>query len=538
MPETQQFDVIVVGYGDAGAAAAIEAADNGARVLVLDRAYGGGASALSGGVVYAGGGTRQQREAGYSDTVENLYNYLKQESGDSVDEATLQRFCEESPGMITWLEEQGAQFAGSVAPYKTSYPTDRHYLYYSGNEKAYPYNLTAEPAPRGHRAVAKGLASGKVLWQSLAGSAKRKGVTFLPLARVSSLIIEDGAVKGVRYRALDQAHPNAAEHAKLTKRTGKIGNWAPDLVKKQITKIEKLWNEGSVEREARGSAVVLAAGGFIYNKEWVARYAPEFTSISPLGTPADDGQGIQLGLDAGAATAKMGNVTAWRFLSPPSAFIEGVTVGVNGDRIKNEDLYGATHGNVLMREFGGKGWAVYDSVSWKKARGQVWSQTQIFQKLQVVFLMTIGHKKARTLRALAAKMGVDAAGLGKTVDAYNRGIADGSGDPAHKDPELSIPLLKAPFYAFDISVDSSSFYPIPGLTLGGLVTDGETGLVKRQDGTLIPGLYAAGRNAVGVCSNSYVSGLSLADCIFSGRRAGRHAAAQLRSADEREPTRG
>lgn len=535
MPEGQQFDVIVVGYGDAGAAAAIEAADNGARVLVLDSAYGGGASALSGGVVYAGGGTRQQREAGYSDTVENLYNYLSQESGDSVDEATLRRFCEESPGMITWLEEQGAQFAGSVAPYKTSYPTDRHYLYYSGNEKAYPYNLSAEPAPRGHRAVAKGLASGKVLWQSLASSAKSKGVTFLPLARVSSLIIEDGAVKGVRYRALDQAHPNAALHAKLTKRTGKIGNWAPDLVKGQTAKIEKLWNEGSVEREARGSAVVLAAGGFIYNKEWVRRHAPEFTQISPLGTPADDGQGIQLGLDAGAATAKMGNVTAWRFLSPPSAFIEGVTVGLNGDRIKNEDLYGATHGNVLMREFGGKGWAVYDSVSWKKARGQVWSQTQIFQKLQVVFLMTIGHKKARTLGALAAKMGVDAAGLGKTVDAYNRGIADGSGDPAHKDPELSIPLLKAPFYAFDISVDASPFFPIPGLTLGGLVTDGETGLVKREDGTLISGLYAAGRNAVGVCSNSYVSGLSLADCIFSGRRAGGHAAAQLKDAEASAP---
>jgi len=56
---TEQFDVIIVGYGDAGAAAAIEAADRGARVLVLDRAYGGGASALSGGVVYAGGGTAQ-----------------------------------------------------------------------------------------------------------------------------------------------------------------------------------------------------------------------------------------------------------------------------------------------------------------------------------------------------------------------------------------------------------------------------------------------------------------------------------------------
>ncbi|MCC3275543.1 MULTISPECIES: FAD-binding protein [unclassified Arthrobacter] len=523
MPEGEQFDVIVVGYGDAGAAAAIEAADNGARVLVLDRSYGGGASALSGGVVYAGGGTRQQREAGYDDTVENLYNYLRQESGDSVDDETLRRFCAESPGTITWLEQQGAVFGSSVPDYKTSYPTDRHYLYFSGNEKAHPYKLHAEPAPRGHRAVAKGLASGKVLWTALASSARRKGVTFVPLAQVHDLIIEDGAVVGVKYRVLDRNHANAAEHARLTRLTGKIGNWAPGLVKGPVAKIKRLWEEGAVDREARASAVVLAAGGFIYNEEWLQRHAPEFTGISPLGTPADDGTGIRLGMDAGGTTAKMGNVTAWRFLSPPSAFIEGVTVGLNGRRIKNEDLYGATHGNTLMREFGGKGWAVYDSVTWKKAQGQVRSQTQIFQRLQVAFLLTVGHKKAGTLAELAMKIGVDAAGLQRTVEAYNHGIADGTGDPAHKDPALSVPLLKAPFYAYNISVDASPFYPIPGLTLGGLVVDGESGLVQRQDGTLIPGLYAAGRNAVGVCSESYVSGLSLADCIFSGRRAGRHA---------------
>ncbi len=171
-----QYDVIVVGFGVAGAAAAIEAADRGARVLVLDRSYGGGASALSGGVVYAGGGTAFQTAAGYDDNPENLYAYLRQEVGDAVDDATLRRFCEQSPAMIPWLEEQGATFGSAVAPYKTSYPTDKHYLYFSGNEKAYPYRNSAMPAPRGHRVVAKGLASGKVLWKRLAESALRKGV--------------------------------------------------------------------------------------------------------------------------------------------------------------------------------------------------------------------------------------------------------------------------------------------------------------------------------------------------------------------------
>jgi 3-oxo-5alpha-steroid 4-dehydrogenase len=50
--------------------------------------------------------------------------------------------------------------------------------------------------------------------------------------------------------------------------------------------------------------------------------------------------------------------------------------------------------------------------------------------------------------------------------------------------------------------------------------------VRTEGGQTIAGLYAAGRTAVGICSNSYVSGLSLADCVFSGRRAGEHAARQ------------
>lgn len=522
---TEQFDVIVVGAGDAGVSAAIEAADGGAKVLLLDRSSGGGASALSGGVVYAGGGTAQQREAGYEDTPENLYDYLAQEVGDAVDEETLRRFCQESPAMISWLEEQGARFAGSVAPYKTSYPTDDYYLYYSGNEKAYPYNQHATPAPRGHRAVAKGLASGKVLWTALHTSALRKGVTFRPLAKVEDLIIENGRAVGVRYRVLERDHPNAAKHAKLVKRTGKIGNWAPDLVKGTSRKIEALWEEGAQAVEARAAGIILAAGGFIYNTAMVRQHAPEFVDISPLGTPADDGGGISLGVKAGGTTSHMGQITAWRFLSPPSAFIEGVAVGLNGRRIINEDLYGATHGNVMMREFGGSGWAVYDADTWKKARGQVKTQAQIFQKLQTFYLFSpIGHKKATSIEALAAKTGIDAAGLRATVDAYNKGISSGEGDPAHKAAELCRPIAKAPFYAFNISVKNAPFFPIPGLTLGGLRVDGATGLVLREDGSTIAGLYAAGRTAVGVCSNSYLSGLSLADAIFSGRRAGRDAA--------------
>ncbi|GFJ96430.1 hypothetical protein Prum_100720 [Phytohabitans rumicis] len=67
-PWDEWADVVVVGFGAAGACAAIEAAEAGASVTVVDRFDGGGATALSGGVVYAGGGTAQQRAAGVVDT--------------------------------------------------------------------------------------------------------------------------------------------------------------------------------------------------------------------------------------------------------------------------------------------------------------------------------------------------------------------------------------------------------------------------------------------------------------------------------------
>lgn len=107
-----RYDVVVVGFGAAGAAAAIEAADNGARVLVLDRGYGGGATALSGGIVYAGGGTEEQHAGGYRDSADNMFAYLRREVGDAVSEATLRRFCEQSPAMIGWLKAHGCAVQG------------------------------------------------------------------------------------------------------------------------------------------------------------------------------------------------------------------------------------------------------------------------------------------------------------------------------------------------------------------------------------------------------------------------------------------
>jgi len=119
-----EADVVIVGFGGAGACAAIEAADRGREVLVVDRFSGGGATAISGGIVYAGGGTRHQVAAGVTDSEEAMFDYLRLETGDVVSEATLKRFCAQSVENLRWLEENGVPFDASMAPRKTSYPTD------------------------------------------------------------------------------------------------------------------------------------------------------------------------------------------------------------------------------------------------------------------------------------------------------------------------------------------------------------------------------------------------------------------------------
>lgn len=527
MGAMETYDVVVVGYGSAGASAAIEAADAGAKVLVLDLGFGGGASALSGGVVYAGGGTEQQRAAGVDDSPENMFDYLKQEVGGVISDEALRRFTEESPRMITWLESHGLEFKGSLCPYKTSYPTDDYYLYYSGNEKAWPYKLAADPAPRGHRVVATALSSGSVLFEHLRAAAEKRGVRFQPLSRVDDLIIEKGAVVGVRYRTITSGRGASGASMLLRKLGNKFQNWVPQIGTFINAFFERRWEKSAVNAEVRAKSVILTAGGFAYNREMVAEHAVgAYNEGVPLGTVGDDGTGIRLGVEAGGSVDHMEKMSAWKFFSPPSALVEGVVVGKYGKRVANEDLYGATFGHHLITGgHEGRGFLILDSRQYQKAKDLVKTQTQLFQRGQTTYFFQVGSKKAASLDELMTIIDVPAEEAKATIAAYNNAIENGEADPAHKAPELCSPIEEGPFYAIDLSIKGyAPIYTTPTITLGGLRVDEETGQVLSETDEHVEGLYAAGRNAVGICSNSYLSGLSLADCIYSGRRAGVHAA--------------
>ena len=106
-----EVDVLVLGLGCAGAATALEAAAAGADTLVLERAGGGGGtSAMSGGVLYLGGGTALQKACGFEDTPEEMEKYLLASCGDAPDAEKIRLYCEGSVAHYEWVVAQGVPF--------------------------------------------------------------------------------------------------------------------------------------------------------------------------------------------------------------------------------------------------------------------------------------------------------------------------------------------------------------------------------------------------------------------------------------------
>ena len=121
----------------------------------------------------------QQRAAGVDDSPGAMFGYLRTEVGDAVPAATLRQFCDGSVAMLAWLEGHGVPFEGSLCPDKTSYPTNRHYLYYSGSELSAAACAGAPAAAaRGHRTSGRGT-SGGLLYARLAAAVRAAGVRVL-----------------------------------------------------------------------------------------------------------------------------------------------------------------------------------------------------------------------------------------------------------------------------------------------------------------------------------------------------------------------
>jgi 3-oxo-5alpha-steroid 4-dehydrogenase len=530
-------DVVVVGLGGAGVAAALESVERGLSVIAVDRYEGGGSSAANGGVFYAGGGTRIQKDAGESDTPEEMFKYLKFETENVISDETLRRFCEESPETVDWLMKHGTKFQGSVYKKKTSYPPLDYFLYHPDSTLAEPYASLAKPAARGHRTFGrngkKAWGLGAILYNPLRESALKKGMTFHKYAEARQLAVDStGRVIGVQVLQIPGDSAAARQFGTYIAAANKWMAMLPPTLPgsfityglgawylKRAAHIEATHRQPRWFRARKG--VVLSAGGFILNNPMIQHFAPKYTKVMPNGTLGDTGTGLMLGASVGGKLDLMERVSSWRMINPPKAWSDGILVNARGARFVNETYYGAAIGDAMVEKNDGRGYIILDRNLRNQALKQAFSPDILpFQRDITLVNVLFAAKKAQTPDDLADVMGFDRATFHQTIETNNRAARGEIPDPFHKRPEDMAELTAGPYYAVDASADSK-FFPLASMTVGGLAVDEPTGRVKNAAGQAIPGLYAAGRNAVGLCSHLYVSGLSYADCIFSGRRAAR-----------------
>ncbi|MBF6210952.1 FAD-dependent oxidoreductase [Nocardia puris] len=465
-------DVVVAGYGIAGVCAAVEAARAGTDVLILERAGGwGGAASMAGGWIYLGGGTPLQKALGFEDTPENMEQFLLAAVGPGADEARIADYCRGSVEHYEWLVACGVPFREAFwGEPGWEVPHDEG-LGYSGGENSAPFNTLAKPAPRGHVPQYSDKRPGQrsggyMLMKPLAETAEKLGARVEFDTRIRRLIVDDDdRVVGVLATRFGERVAIRAEHG-----------------------------------------VVLATGSFAYAQSMVQGYAPRLIGRPAAAIEEHDGIGIRVAQALGADLAHM-DATEVAFFGDPQLLARGILVNGRGQRYVPEDTYGGHIGQATLLRNENQAFLVIDERSYEEALATV-TATPFFRQPPTWACESVAE--------LEAEIGLPSGTLQSTVEVYNRHAADGHDPVLGKKPEWVRPI-GTPLAGFDMRNFTAGF------TLGGLRTDLDS-RVLHVSGEPIPGLYAAGRCTSGLCAGGYVSGASLGDGSFYGRRAGRAAA--------------
>jgi len=473
-----ETDIVVAGFGGAGASAALEARRAGSEVTVLERSSaGGGSTMMSACEMYLGGegGTALQKDLGFSDSSENFHNYMKQCFGDNMDEDRLKMYIEGGPEHFDWCESIGVKYKRGYFAGRDVVAMTGDSLQYTGNERSWPFTEAAEPVPRGHLpadADHNGHNGGQLFMTELLKRVAESGADIRVDARVIALIQDDDSrIRGV---------------------------------------VAKIDNQPVTIRARQG--VVLTAGGFIMNEQMTRQHLPRYYPIdNPHGNPGDMGDGILLGVAAGGHAINMGEAFICVAHYPPPQLTFGIFVNKLGQRFINEDIYLARLGHYALQQPDKKIYMLIDNEHFERPAYQ-----------DSIEITAVGE----TIEEIEAETAFPPGSLQATVDYYNRYAAMGQDPMFHKAAEWLAPIKTAPFALISYSLDHLK----PAIfTLGGLDVL-PTGEVLTPDREVIPGLFAAGRTVAGIprTAKGYASGMSVGDATFFGRRAGRQAAQQQR----------
>jgi len=547
-----ECDVLVAGSGAGGLAAAVTARKAGLEVIVAEKEpWFGGTTALSGGWLWIPNHP-MQKEIGVADSMEDAATYLLHETGEKFDPERVNAFLKAGPRMVEFFtRETAVQFdpSATFSDYHPDAPGGRPggrsivARAYDGRELGKKLKMLRAPLPE-LTVFGIMIGSGAELVHFMRWSKSVESALF-----VARRLLGHGAAMLFHGRGVRLTNGNALA-GRLLKSALDAGvllwSGAPlkELVRESGAVVGAvLEREGKRTQVRVRKGVVLACGGFPQDAERKQRLFRHQAHFSPA-PPGNTGDGLRLAQSIGGKLDEsLPNAAAWvpvsRVPRHDGSFglfphlIDRAKPGViavthNGTRFVNEGNSYHDFVQALLKTGETHAWLVTDHRA-IRAYGLGFVKPRplpLGQHLASAYLLS-----GDTIDELAKRAGIEAT-LSGTVAEYNQKAKTGTDPIFHKgenaynrfygDPDIKpnpciAPLVQPPFYAVRVEIGDLG-------TFAGIATNGNAQVLDEHKRP-IPGLYAAGNDALSIMGGNYPGpGITLGPAMTFGWLAGRHLA--------------
>lgn len=561
--DTVHCDLLVVGSGAGGLSCAITAAKHGLKVIVTEKApVFGGTTAFSGGVLWVPG--NPHCPAAKDDTREAAREYLRHETGAHFDAQAVDAFLDAAPEMVAWFErETRVKFVPTLYP--DYHPTVTGGVDIGRSILAAPFDIRelGEHMARLRPPLKTITFIGMMFNSSNADlkhffNATKSFTSFVYVAKRLATHLKELLL----YRRGVQVTSGNALAARLAKSAFDLGIpiWTDTPAVQLID--ERGAVHGAVVRRSgvdvrviASRGVVLATGGFAHDAKRIAEAYPHVQRggehLSPV-PEHNTGDGIRLAEGVGGDfRTRFPNAAAWM----PVSRVPGGSADGRGDGVFVHLLDRYKPGIIAVtrkgQRFCNESESYHDvgAAMIEACRGERETAVWLICDRRAIDTYGLGYVKpspvprgrfirngylleGRTLAELAARCGIDAAGLEATVAAYNRDAVNGDdpafgrgrtsfnrylADPARQPNPCVAPIEHGPYYAVKLIMGDLG-------TFDGLTTD-VAGRVLRTDGSAVEGLYAVGNDRASVMGGNYPgAGITLGPNMAFGWLTARHIA--------------
>ena len=551
------YDVIVLGAGAGGMAAAIVAANEGLEVLVIEKTgYVGGTTAISGGMVWVPNNTKMEA-AGVPDTLEAAQTYLDATAGKGAGAELRRIYLQEAPGAIDYLDRNSHVQLVPLPFYPDYYPDEpgatlggrvMEPLALDARELGEAFKLLRPPLPEftlfGGMMVARpDIAHFRRVFRSVSSTLRVAKLTASYLLQRTRLhrganLVLGNALAGRLLKsllALKVPVQLSTTTNRLIQESGRVAG----------VEIE---TASGPEVIAARRGVVLATGGFSHDPVARQKHLPAEAALHSAAAEGNTGDGLNLALEAGGNVSQDNVSNA--FWAPVSRFTRADgSAGVFPHTVTDRGKPGMLAVNQDGRRFTNEANSYHDFVLamfrahnqdptipaylicdrqslWQYGLGAIKPMT-----MRLTPYLASGYlTEAPTVKALAERIAVDPDHLSETLTTYNTDAERGEdsafgrgsnayhkyvGDPANQPNPCMRSVATPPFYAI-------ALYPADLGTAAGART-GANGEVLGGDGAPIAGLYACGNDMNSVMAGSYPGpGITLGPALVFGYLAAMH----------------